>query len=163
MNYLQTLDTNLVDDMIGSKVIEIRKRNDYIKNELIGDMEEFYNTYGDIYEGFLFVIVNVIDGGFAKKYDTIYGDPSRYNYFSYTFVEYDDLWHIESDGLEKLDFSGMLITTEIGKYLMLSLDTGEKLHKFKPKYKDCYKLEWINGDKVDYLLDSEWFSASDSE
>ena len=154
MNFLQTLDSNLVNDMIGTKVVEIRKRKDYIKNELIDDIEGFYSTYGDIYEGCLFEIVNVIDGGFAKKYET------RYNY---TFVEYDDLWHIESDGLEKLDFSGMLITTEFGKYLMLNLDTGEKLHKFKPKYKDCYKLEWINGDKVDYLLDSEWVWASDSQ
>ena len=163
MNFLLTIDTNLVNDMIGTKVIEIRKRKDYIKNELIDDIEGFYNTYGDIYEGCIFKIVNIIDGGFAKKYETIYGDPCRYNYTRYTFVEYDDLWHIESDGLEKLDFSGMLITTEFGRYLMLNLDTGEKLHKFKPKYKDCYKLEWINGDKVNYLLDSEWVWASDSE
>ena len=158
--YFQTLDTNLVDDMIGSKVIEIRKKKDYIKKELIEDMESFYMN--DIYDHCIFKIVNVIDVGFCKKYETIHefeGVAESDN----NYIEYDGYWHTEDDGLEKLDeFSGMLITTEYDRYLMLHYSESPKIRKFKPKYQDCYKLEWINGDNVNYY-DTETESDSDSE
>ena len=152
MNYLLTLDTNLVEVMIAPKVIELRKdKDEYIKNNLIDDMQDWY--MGDIYEDVIYKIENIIDGGFAKKYECVEYDGES----EVSFVDYDGNWHIDCGYLNKLEEHwGIMITTKYGKYLMLHfLQYPNKINKFKCKYKDCFKIEWINDIDLVYNSDSD--------
>jgi len=142
ISFLQITD---IEDIIGSKVIQIREKKDYIKNKLIEDLEECY--YGNIYNDAIQRIKSVEDCGFVIKYEC---DED-------IFIRYNKYWHIDDYGLEKLDdYQAILITTEFDKYLMFHDDVIDKIKKFKCKYQDYFKIQWLNGKNLHYFdTDSE--------
>lgn len=156
MNHLLTLDTNLVEDMIAPKVIELRKEKTlYELFKIIPAIQECY--FDDIFNHMIYRINNVIDGGFAKKYECTEAEDEG-NPLDINFIDYDGSWHIEhGGGLKELEeYCGMLITTKYGKYLMLHFqEDSNKINKFKCNYKDCFKIEWLNGYDLEYNSDSD--------
>ena len=154
MNFLiNILDPNLVDMMIVPKVVELRKEKLlYELFELRPAIIEFY--FGEIYNDMLYKINNVIDGGFAKKYECVEADDDDGNPLDISFIEYDGHSHVDDGcgGLTHLDqHSGLLITTKYGKYLIYHfMYPSAKINKFKCKYKNCCKIEWLNGYDLKY-------------
>ena len=173
ISFLQTLDEKLVEDMIGSKVIQIRKRKDYIKNKLIQDLEEFYNMYNMLNDN-IYKIDNIIDGGFAKLYECDYNrykldiqvDTNMvihrkmvfYDTQPFNFVEFGGYWYEDDqccplESIDCYDYTAIRITTEFDEYIMFLNNDGIK--KFKCEYKDCFKLELMNGKPIKYESSSE--------